>query len=38
MLGRLVSDTWNDDPEKEVFIDRNGDIFPYVLDYLRYGR
>ncbi len=38
MLGKLVSDTWNEDPEKSVFIDRNGDIFSHVLDYLRYGR
>ena len=27
MLGKLVSDTWNEDPEEAVFIDRNGDIF-----------
>ena len=32
MLGRLVSDTWNDDPSNPMFIHRNGDIFPYVLD------
>ena len=44
MLARLVSDTWhnnsnnptnigdNDDP---IFIDRNGDRFQHVLDYLR---
>ena len=37
MLARLVSETWNDDPSKPVFIDRNGDIFSHVLDYLRYG-
>ncbi len=38
MLGKLVSDAWQEDPEEEVFIDRNGDIFAHVLDYLRYGR
>ena len=38
MLGKLVSDAWQEDPEQEVFIDRNGDIFAHVLDYLRYGR
>ena len=38
MLGKLASDTWNEDPEKPVFIDRDGDIFARVLNYLRYGR
>ncbi|KAL7529259.1 hypothetical protein ACHAXR_004829 [Thalassiosira sp. AJA248-18] len=37
MLGKLVSDAWQEDPEETVFIDRNGDTFAYVLDYLRYG-
>ena len=38
MLGKLVSETWQQDPEKPVFIDRDGDIFAHVLNYLRYGR
>ena len=38
VLGKLVSDTWNDDPDKAVFVDRDGDIFAQVLNYLRYGR
>ncbi len=38
MLGKLVSEAWQQDPEEQVFIDRNGDTFAYVLDYLRYGR
>jgi hypothetical protein len=38
LLGKLVSDTWNDDPGKTVFIYRSGDIFTHVLEYLRYGR
>jgi hypothetical protein len=37
MLARLVSDTWQEDPNKSVFIDRNGDTFSHILDYLRYG-
>lgn len=37
MLARLVSDTWQEDPSKSVFIDRDGDIFAQVLNYLRYG-
>ena len=37
MIARLVSDTWQADPNKPVFIDRNGDTFGYFLDYLRYG-
>ncbi len=38
MLGKLVSDAWQEDPEEVVFIDRDGDIFAHVLNYLRYGR
>ena len=38
MLGKLVSEAWQADPEETVFIDRDGDIFAYVLNYLRYGR
>eukprot|EP00584_Thalassiosira_punctigera_P018591 CAMPEP_0172560736 /NCGR_PEP_ID=MMETSP1067-20121228/89984_1 /TAXON_ID=265564 ORGANISM="Thalassiosira punctigera, Strain Tpunct2005C2" /NCGR_SAMPLE_ID=MMETSP1067 /ASSEMBLY_ACC=CAM_ASM_000444 /LENGTH=63 /DNA_ID=CAMNT_0013350597 /DNA_START=12 /DNA_END=199 /DNA_ORIENTATION=+ len=30
MLARLVSDTWQEDPTKAVFIDRSGDIFAHV--------
>lgn len=35
MLERLVSDTWQTDPEKEIFIERDGLRFRYVLDYMR---
>jgi len=42
MLARLVSDTWNaapEDKEKDeldvLFIERNGERFQHVLDYLR---
>ena len=38
VLGKLVSDTWHDDPDKAVFVDRDGDIFAQILNYLRYGR
>jgi BTB/POZ domain len=35
MLARLVSDTWQIDPAQEIFIDRDGDTFRYVLGYMR---
>ena len=37
MLARIVSKTWLEDPNSTVFIDRDGDTFRFVLDYLRYG-
>jgi hypothetical protein len=38
MLARLVSDTWLTDPTATIYIDRDGERFKYVLDYLRYGK
>ena len=38
MLARLVSDTWQADPEAIIFIDRDGETFRHCLDFLRYGR
>ena len=42
MLSTMISDTWNksntdDSDDKPIFIDRSGDIFHYVLEYMRYG-
>lgn len=37
MLGKIVSETWQRDSSEVVFIDRDGDIFSHVLNYLRYG-
>jgi K+ channel tetramerisation domain. len=37
MLTRIASKQWHID-ESEIFIDRNGSRFQYVLDYLRDGR
>lgn len=38
MLARIVSSEWQVDPSKEVFVERNGSRFKYVLDYLRDGK
>jgi hypothetical protein len=39
MLARLISEDWNSDAstdvDKEIFIDRDGEAFRYVLNYLR---
>mmetsp|Transcript_17493 Transcript_17493/g.28315 ORF Transcript_17493/g.28315 Transcript_17493/m.28315 type:complete len:202 (+) Transcript_17493:1030-1635(+) len=37
MLGKTVSEAWNEDPEEAVFIDRDGEIFAHLLNYIRYG-
>ena len=38
MLARLVSKEWNhEDPNKRIFIDRDGEIFAHILNYMRYG-
>ena len=37
MLAKLISETWEKKPDKPIFIDRDGDKFAHVLDYLRYG-
>jgi hypothetical protein len=38
MLTRSASETWQQDPETEIFMERNGIRFQYVLDYLRDGK
>jgi len=38
MLARMVSEQWQENPEAEIFIERDGSRFQYVLDYLRDGR
>lgn len=35
MLARLVSERLEEDPKQVIFIDRDGDLFRYVLDYMR---
>mmetsp|Transcript_27304 Transcript_27304/g.31197 ORF Transcript_27304/g.31197 Transcript_27304/m.31197 type:complete len:236 (+) Transcript_27304:281-988(+) len=37
MLAKSASDQWQEDPESEIFIERNGFRFQFVLDYLRDG-
>lgn len=37
MLGKIVSEAWQRDSNTTVFVDRDGDIFAHVLNYLRYG-
>ncbi len=37
MLAKCASDQWQEDPEAEIFIEGDGDLFRYVLIYLRHG-
>lgn len=36
-LGRMISDMWQHDAHAVIFIDRDGENFRHVLQYLRYG-
>ncbi len=38
MLARSASDQWLQDSKADIFIDRDGSLFKYVLSYLRDGR
>jgi len=38
MLARMASQEWNPDTDKKLFIERDGERFRYVLDYLRDGK
>ena len=35
MLARCASKQWHQDPDSDIFIDRDGDRFRLVLDYMR---
>ena len=38
MLTRMASAQWHDNPDTEIFIERDGGRFKYCLDYLRDGK
>mmetsp|Transcript_27861 Transcript_27861/g.34396 ORF Transcript_27861/g.34396 Transcript_27861/m.34396 type:complete len:279 (-) Transcript_27861:200-1036(-) len=38
MLTRSASDQWQKEPESEIFIERDGALFRFVLKYLRDGK
>lgn len=38
MLAKSATVQWQEDPEAEIFIERNGNRFQYVLDYMRDGK
>ncbi|GFH50201.1 K_tetra-domain-containing protein [Chaetoceros tenuissimus] len=38
MLGSVVSDKWKENSEELIFIERDGQRFRYVLDYMRDGK
>mmetsp|Transcript_17283 Transcript_17283/g.32734 ORF Transcript_17283/g.32734 Transcript_17283/m.32734 type:complete len:235 (-) Transcript_17283:211-915(-) len=38
MLSKGASEEWQKDPDSEIFIDRNGIRFQFVLDYMRDGK
>jgi hypothetical protein len=35
MLAKSASDQWHEDPETEIFIERDGALFAFVLSYIR---
>ena len=37
MVARIASSQWLAEPDSDIFIDRDGDLFRYVLNYLRDG-
>jgi hypothetical protein len=37
MLAKMISETWEKEPDNPIFIDRDGDMFDHVLNYVRYG-
>lgn len=38
MLTRMASETWQSNPEESLFVERDGERFRYVLDYMRDGQ
>jgi hypothetical protein len=38
MLARMASKTWQTDPEAAMFVDRDGERFRCILDYMRDGK
>lgn len=38
MLSRMASDTWQEDPARTLFVERDGARFRYVLDFMRDGK
>jgi hypothetical protein len=38
MLTRMASETWHQDPQAIMFIERDGQRFRYCLDYMRDGK
>jgi K+ channel tetramerisation domain. len=38
MLSKSTSEQWQKDPNSEIFIERDGARFKYVLDYMRDGK
>ncbi|CAB9507514.1 WD repeat domain 85 [Seminavis robusta] len=38
MLARIASETWQKDPQSEIFVERDGGRFKFVLDFMRDGQ
>ena len=38
LLGEKVEEQWQEDPEEDIFFERDGSIFKFVLGYLRDGK
>jgi hypothetical protein len=38
MIAKSASDQWNKDSKSEIFLERDGTLFQFVLSYLRDGK
>jgi hypothetical protein len=38
MIAKSASDQWQQDPKAEIFVERDGTLFQFVLSYLRDGK